>query len=261
MSSSKKHKLIKTLLISNIAGCGCGKPKLSDVHEPTPKPKTQIPQNPTPQRRSSSSSCDKNGSFTVDEDDDNEDQCTSTTISFNNNSSSHPSDSSESTNPKNTKFPSPKWTKIEDSIAVVKESNDPYQDFRQSMLQMIVEKQIYSKEDLQELLSCFLELNSASHHDVIIQVFTQIWNDLIRESKKPIMWIPAVTCVMAMWGIESTGKWERLGKFISHKFMGLVLKIKAHAGRYCVFPFGLVCTVGEKFTCNGMWLWWYYHVF
>ncbi|XP_034221797.1 transcription repressor OFP8-like [Prunus dulcis] len=179
--SSAKAQTYQTLLISNIAGylfMASQKSSL-DIYEPTPKPKTQI--------KTLSSSCDKNGSFTVDDDDDNADQCTSTTISFNNNSSSHPSDSSESTNPKNTKFPSPKWTKIDDSIAVVKESNDPYQDFRQSMLQMIVEKQIYSKEDLQELLSCFLELNSASHHDVIIQVFTQIWNDLIRESKKPIM--------------------------------------------------------------------------
>lgn len=48
------------------------------------------------------------------------------------------------------------------------------------------------------------------------------------------------------------GKSEGLGKFISHKFMGLVLKIKAHAERYCVFLFGgLVCMVGEKLTRNG----------
>ncbi|TQD71049.1 hypothetical protein C1H46_043417 [Malus baccata] len=188
-SSSKKKKLLTTILTANVAGCGCGRPKLSDVYEPTPKPKIQIHKNPIHRSLSSSSSGDQNGkSFTVEDDD--EDRCTSTTVSFNNNNSSsqsHPSDSAESTNPKNTKISSPNTMKVHDSIAVVKESNDPYKDFRQSMLQMIVEKQIYSKDDMQELLSCFLELNSASHHDVIIRAFTQIWNDLIRESEKPMI--------------------------------------------------------------------------
>ncbi|XP_050138460.1 transcription repressor OFP6-like [Malus sylvestris] len=187
MSSSSKNKLLTTILTANIPGCDCGRPKLSDVYDPTPKPKIQIHINPIHRSHSSSSSGDQNGkSFTGDDD---EDQCTSTTVSFNNNSSlqSKPFDSAESTNPKNTKISSPNTTKTSGSIAVVKESNDPYQDFRQSMLQMIVEKQIYWKEDLQELLRCFLELNSPSHHDVIIRAFTQIWNDLISESKKPMI--------------------------------------------------------------------------
>ncbi|KAG4183253.1 hypothetical protein ERO13_A09G097633v2 [Gossypium hirsutum] len=42
------------------------------------------------------------------------------------------------------------------------------------MLQMIVEKRIYSKHDLEELLQCFLELNSPCHHDVIIKAFMEI---------------------------------------------------------------------------------------
>ncbi|KAK8336353.1 hypothetical protein V6Z11_A09G117100 [Gossypium hirsutum] len=62
----------------------------------------------------------------------------------------------------------------EDTIAVVKDSDDPYKDFRHSMLQMIVEKRIYSKHDLEELLQCFLELNSPCHHDVIIKAFMEI---------------------------------------------------------------------------------------
>ncbi|OMO83172.1 hypothetical protein COLO4_22650 [Corchorus olitorius] len=69
--------------------------------------------------------------------------------------------------------------KITDSIAVVKVSNDPYHDFRHSMLQMILEKQIFSKTDLQELLQCFLELNAPCQHDVIVKAFMEIWNQVM----------------------------------------------------------------------------------
>ncbi|KAK8972493.1 hypothetical protein V6N11_018854 [Hibiscus sabdariffa] len=62
------------------------------------------------------------------------------------------------------------------SLAVEKDSEDPYLDFRQSMLQMILEKEIYSKDDLKELLNCFLQLNSPYHHGVIVRAFTEIWN-------------------------------------------------------------------------------------
>ncbi|TYG87981.1 hypothetical protein ES288_A13G258400v1 [Gossypium darwinii] len=66
--------------------------------------------------------------------------------------------------------------KIMDSIAVVKDSHDPYLDFRHSMLQMIEEKHIYSADELQELLQCFLELNSPCHHRVIVEAFMGIWH-------------------------------------------------------------------------------------
>ncbi|KDP35461.1 hypothetical protein JCGZ_10854 [Jatropha curcas] len=62
------------------------------------------------------------------------------------------------------------------SIAMVKNSQDPYKDFRHSMLQMIFEKEIYAKDDLQHLLYCFLELNSPCQHPVIIKAFTDICN-------------------------------------------------------------------------------------
>ncbi|EPS73133.1 hypothetical protein M569_01624, partial [Genlisea aurea] len=63
-----------------------------------------------------------------------------------------------------------------ESVAVEKDSDDPYNDFRQSMLQMILENEIYSKEDLKELLNCFLQLNSPYYHGIIVQAFTEIWN-------------------------------------------------------------------------------------
>ncbi|KAL8132103.1 hypothetical protein AgCh_007846 [Apium graveolens] len=63
-----------------------------------------------------------------------------------------------------------------ESLAVEKDSEDPYLDFRQSMLQMILENEIYSKNDLKELLNCFLQLNSPYHHGIIVRAFTEIWN-------------------------------------------------------------------------------------
>ncbi|KAL7198137.1 hypothetical protein ACSBR2_020623 [Camellia fascicularis] len=63
-----------------------------------------------------------------------------------------------------------------ESVAVEKDSDDPYLDFRRSMLQMILEKEIYAKDDLRELLNCFLQLNSPYYHGVIVRAFTDIWN-------------------------------------------------------------------------------------
>ncbi|XP_057782014.1 transcription repressor OFP6-like [Salvia miltiorrhiza] len=62
------------------------------------------------------------------------------------------------------------------AVAVVKESDDPYRDFRQSMLEMISEKEIYSRSDLQQLLRCFLDLNPPRHHEIIVRAFIDIWN-------------------------------------------------------------------------------------
>ncbi|XP_076883419.1 transcription repressor OFP6-like [Bidens hawaiensis] len=65
------------------------------------------------------------------------------------------------------------------SLAVEKDSDDPYVDFRESMLQMITEKEIYGKDDLRELLNCFLQLNSPYYHGIIIRAFTEIWNNVL----------------------------------------------------------------------------------
>ncbi|XP_009770588.1 uncharacterized protein LOC107801196 [Nicotiana tabacum] len=63
---------------------------------------------------------------------------------------------------------------VKGSLAVVKKSSDPYSDFRVSMLEMIMENQIFAAKDLEKLLECFLSLNSQNHHEVIIEVFTEI---------------------------------------------------------------------------------------
>ncbi|KAI3524609.1 hypothetical protein L1887_03268 [Cichorium endivia] len=70
---------------------------------------------------------------------------------------------------------------IRDSVAVVKKSSDPHEDFRVSMLEMIVERQIFGAQDLENLLECFLSLNAKEYHKVIFEVFTEIWETLFSD--------------------------------------------------------------------------------
>ncbi|KAG8371564.1 hypothetical protein BUALT_Bualt13G0101100 [Buddleja alternifolia] len=62
-----------------------------------------------------------------------------------------------------------------ESFAIVKASFDPEMDFRESMMEMIVENNIRASKDLEELLACYLSLNSNQYHDLIIKAFEQIW--------------------------------------------------------------------------------------
>ncbi|KAI9119299.1 hypothetical protein K1719_009974 [Acacia pycnantha] len=71
--------------------------------------------------------------------------------------------------------------RVNDTFAVVKRSTDPYNDFRTSMVEMIVEKQIFAPKDLENLLQCFLSLNAHNHHTIIIEVFTEIWEALFSD--------------------------------------------------------------------------------
>lgn len=69
--------------------------------------------------------------------------------------------------------------KEKNSFVVKKRSSDPYDDFRNSMVEeMIIEKQIFGASDLEDLLRTFLSLNSYHHHRVIVQVCTEIWDAL-----------------------------------------------------------------------------------
>ncbi|GMH24629.1 hypothetical protein Nepgr_026472 [Nepenthes gracilis] len=65
--------------------------------------------------------------------------------------------------------------KLRESFAVLKKSNDPYEDFRRSIMEMILDKQMFEEKDLMQLLSCFLSLNSRRHHEAIVEAFTEIW--------------------------------------------------------------------------------------
>ncbi|XP_077233597.1 ovate family protein 7 [Tasmannia lanceolata] len=72
--------------------------------------------------------------------------------------------------------------KVRESFAVVKRSEDPYEDFKRSMMEMILEKQMFEAKDLEQLLHCFLSLNSRAHHHLIVEAFSEIWEILFCKS-------------------------------------------------------------------------------
>jgi uncharacterized protein (TIGR01568 family) len=61
------------------------------------------------------------------------------------------------------------------AVAVEVESAAPYEDFRESMVAMVTEKEMYAWEDLNALLHQFLALNSPRHHPVILTAFADLW--------------------------------------------------------------------------------------
>ncbi|GMI91247.1 hypothetical protein HRI_002794000 [Hibiscus trionum] len=68
--------------------------------------------------------------------------------------------------------------KVRESVAVVTESEDPYEDFKRSMVEMVLEKEMFEAKDLEQLLQCFLSLNSREYHEIIVEAFTEIWEAL-----------------------------------------------------------------------------------
>ncbi|KAF0917319.1 hypothetical protein E2562_017494 [Oryza meyeriana var. granulata] len=60
-------------------------------------------------------------------------------------------------------------------FAVVKRSRDPYTDFRASMVEMVVGRQMFGAAELERLLRSYLSLNAPRHHPVILQAFSDIW--------------------------------------------------------------------------------------
>ncbi|MFS8014036.1 putative transcription factor OFP family [Helianthus anomalus] len=60
---------------------------------------------------------------------------------------------------------------VKDRIAVAKKSSNPYEDFRVSMVEMIVEKQIFRGEELTNLFECFISLNFDCNHPKTVEDF------------------------------------------------------------------------------------------
>ncbi|KAL5976452.1 hypothetical protein ACLOJK_020785 [Asimina triloba] len=193
MPSARKKLPRKHPFLLAIA-CGCGGPNLSDVYVPRPKH-----QNPGPTfsycrresaddfHRSSSSSSGCSTTCTCRGDEEEEGGARSSsywhsaTTSFSQGASTSNSNSNSNSDsaaphhlpPFSSKTKGAIWgCRISrESVAVVKESKDPYLDFHHSMLQMIVEKEIYAQDDLRRLLHCFLSLNSPSNHPTIVHAF------------------------------------------------------------------------------------------
>ncbi|KAG8384032.1 hypothetical protein BUALT_Bualt04G0075900 [Buddleja alternifolia] len=85
--------------------------------------------------------------------------------------------------------------KVKESFAIVKRSEDPYEDFKNSMMDMILEKQMFDQKDLEQLLECFLSLNSRHYHEIIVQAFTEIWDAIFAQpgSKHSVQHYPRVS--------------------------------------------------------------------
>lgn len=79
----------------------------------------------------------------------------------------------------NVPVPSEAQKRISESFAIVKCSYDPRRDFRESMVEMILKNDICESKDLQELVRCYVSLNSEEYHPVILEVFDQIQSSLL----------------------------------------------------------------------------------
>ncbi|EEF32214.1 transcription repressor OFP6 [Ricinus communis] len=174
MSSSNKKRLILNTVSVNLGCNSCKKPSLSNIFSPKPRPRATTTYHNHHLYYSSSTSSKTTTTATP---------TTTTSLSpatdtpphhywdRNNNSSSSKNKT------KCSRSTVRGFGRVGgESVAVEKDSDDPYLDFRHSMLQMILEKEIYSKDDLKELLNCFLQLNSPYHHGIIVRAFTEIWN-------------------------------------------------------------------------------------
>lgn len=166
MSTTRKKLILNTVSVD--LGCSCRRPKLSFLFHPKPKTRSSAYRKRKEYRSSSSSSWEK-------------DDAATTTTTFSPNLDSSQFSDVESADAKTVKGLGRVGG---ESLAVEKESDDPYLDFRHSMLQMILENEIYSKDDLRQLLNCFLQLNSPCHHGIIVRAFTEIWNGVFSVTSK-----------------------------------------------------------------------------
>ncbi|KMZ64906.1 Ovate family protein 4 [Zostera marina] len=60
---------------------------------------------------------------------------------------------------------------FKNSICAVKQTRDPFVDFRQSIAEMIVQVGVHDWEDMEELVYCYLKLNSTDVHGFIVDAF------------------------------------------------------------------------------------------
>ncbi|KAL6521184.1 hypothetical protein OROGR_017753 [Orobanche gracilis] len=162
MSSSKKKHILNAMTFNLGCSSNCRRPKLSAVFQPRPRQHHHHHRNllARRQRYSSSSSWE-----------------TRTNNTFSSAVDTPPQASSDTESDIRSLRAVQGFGRIGGaSVAVEKDSDDPYLDFRQSMLQMILEKEIYARDDLKELLDCFLQLNAPYYHGIIVRAFTEIWN-------------------------------------------------------------------------------------
>ncbi|RRT61780.1 hypothetical protein B296_00037220 [Ensete ventricosum] len=62
----------------------------------------------------------------------------------------------------------------QECITMAMSSEDPYQDFRSSMEEMVAAHGLREWHSLQELLQCYLKLNETKNHKVIVMAFVDL---------------------------------------------------------------------------------------
>lgn len=171
MSSSSKRFLLRHPIVVD-TGCSCRSSKLSSFFSFSSSQRHRTPKTPffsTPSATTTTSQSDFS----------QEAPTTHQYFSFDDSQSSSPSPVNlQASSLRERKRRLKKKGAVEQSVAVVKESWNPYLDFRESMMAMIVEKEIYAWDSLCELLNQFLTLNSPDHHHHILRAFADIWNEV-----------------------------------------------------------------------------------
>ncbi|RWV88445.1 hypothetical protein BHE74_00054335 [Ensete ventricosum] len=71
----------------------------------------------------------------------------------------------------------------DESITMTMSSEDPYQDLRASMEEMVVAHELKEYHSLQELLNCYLRLNERKNHKVIVLAFVDLLIHLMDQDK------------------------------------------------------------------------------
>ncbi|GLT75202.1 hypothetical protein SLA2020_469430 [Shorea laevis] len=74
-------------------------------------------------------------------------------------------------------------TKFVVMVAMEKCSYDPREDFRESMVEMIMANRIQEPKDLRSLLNYYVSMNSEEYHGMILEVFHEVCTDLFLSCK------------------------------------------------------------------------------
>jgi uncharacterized protein (TIGR01568 family) len=69
-------------------------------------------------------------------------------------------------------------TKFVVMVAMEKCSDDPREDFRESMIEMIMTNRIQEPKDLRSLLNYYISMNSDEYHGIILEVFHEVCSNL-----------------------------------------------------------------------------------
>ncbi|XP_028769467.1 probable transcription repressor OFP9 [Neltuma alba] len=74
-------------------------------------------------------------------------------------------------------------TKFVVMMAMEKSSYDPREDFRESMVEMIMANRLQDAKELRSLLNYYVSMNSQEYHSLILEVFHEVCTNLFLSCK------------------------------------------------------------------------------